>query len=451
MSADLVVIGGGLSGILQALRAAETGRSVVLLERSGWLGGAIRGIRVDESVVDVGAESFSVVSDEFRGLLESWGLADDIVSPEPVSASIVRPEGRIRIPHGVMGVPTGAEALRDSGAFSPDEVNQVVQADQAPFDLADSITVAELVRARLGDAVYRRLVRPVVTGVWGEAADQLDAQLVMPELVHRARQVGSLMQASWQLRHDLPQPGLAVQSLRGGLHTLVSRATELLTDAGVRVEYNTSVTGLRPTESGWVVTAHRDWEATTVCLAVGPELTQSLLASAGMDVGQQDLPTAVTSRIVVASVESAVLDDYPWGSGALIADEVGADIKAFSHINAKWGWWQAVLPPGRHLVRMSMRQAEGSVDDSAQAARRALSEVIGVESGAIRDLVVHDWPDVLSRPHPGASDRLRGLAEQAEQAGLILAGSSIPGSGLLRLARRDLSSRQQKEEYVPVS
>jgi len=451
VSGEIVVIGGGLSGILHALRAAETGRSVVLLERSDRLGGAIRGTRVDGSVVDVGAESFSVVSDEFRGLLERWGLADDIVSAEPVSANIVLPEGRIPIPHGVMGIPTGAEALRDSGAFSPDEINQAVQADQAPFDLPDALSVADLVRARLGDAVYRRLVRPVVTGVWGEAADQLDAQLVMPELVHRARQVGSLMQASWQLRDNLPQPGLAVQSLRGGLHTLVSRAAELLTDAGVRVEYNTSVTGLRATEGGWVVTAQRDWVASTVCLAVGPELTRSLLASAGMDIAQQDLPTAVPSRIVVASVESAILDDHPWGSGALIADEVGAEIKAFSHINAKWGWWQAVLPPGRHLVRMSMRQTEGSVDDSAQAARRALSSVIGVDSGAIRELVVHDWPDVLSRPQPGAADRLRALGEQAEQAGLILAGSSLPGSGLLRLARHDLSSRQQKEEYVPVS
>ena len=450
MTADLIVIGGGFAGILEALRAAESGGSVVLLEQTDQLGGAIRAAQVDGQAVDVGAESFSVVSDEFRSLLEHWGLGDDIVSPEPVGASIISPAGRFAVPHGVMGVPAGAEALRRSGALNSAEVEAALELDLSPFAAERHASVADLVRRRLGDAVYRRLVEPVVTGVYGTSAEQLDANVVMPELVRRAQQTGSLLEASRQLRGDGPSAGLAVQSLRGGLHTLVPRMVDVLTAAGVRIELNSPVTRISRRQGQWSVVANGDWTAPRVCLAVGPAQTVQLLATAEVSAGPSVVAQPVPGTVAVASVQSTVLDDHPWGSGALIADEVAAEAKAFTHINAKWAWWSDALPPGRHLVRISLREPGGRPDIIRGAVERTLTEVMGVEPGAVRGLAIQHWPDVQSRPAPGAKGEQRALADQLRADGLVLSGSSIPGSGLLRLAREITTTRQQKEDYVPV-
>ena len=41
LNADIVVIGGGISGILAAVAAARTGQQVLLAERYGFLGGML--------------------------------------------------------------------------------------------------------------------------------------------------------------------------------------------------------------------------------------------------------------------------------------------------------------------------------------------------------------------------------------------------------------------------
>lgn len=54
MTRDVVVIGGGLSGLTAAVLAAQAGRGVTLVERSGKLGGRARSVYRQGSVLNIG-------------------------------------------------------------------------------------------------------------------------------------------------------------------------------------------------------------------------------------------------------------------------------------------------------------------------------------------------------------------------------------------------------------
>ena len=61
---DVVVVGGGISGLAAARRLTLAGLSVLLVEGSPRLGGKIAGVRLGDLEVDGGAESVLVRSTE---------------------------------------------------------------------------------------------------------------------------------------------------------------------------------------------------------------------------------------------------------------------------------------------------------------------------------------------------------------------------------------------------
>jgi protoporphyrinogen/coproporphyrinogen III oxidase len=76
---DLIVIGGGLTGLTVALRRSRAGAHVVVLESSQRLGGQLHTERVDGFVVEQGAEGFVAGSEAVQTLAEELGVADRLV------------------------------------------------------------------------------------------------------------------------------------------------------------------------------------------------------------------------------------------------------------------------------------------------------------------------------------------------------------------------------------
>ena len=92
---DAVVVGGGLAGITAALRLADAGRSVTLLEARPRLGGAAFSFRRGELSIDNGQHVFLRCCTAYRGLLDRLGVADRVTLQPHLDIPILRADGRI--------------------------------------------------------------------------------------------------------------------------------------------------------------------------------------------------------------------------------------------------------------------------------------------------------------------------------------------------------------------
>lgn len=73
--ADVLVIGAGLAGLVAARSLVDRGLTVTLLDEGTGPGGRLATCRLDDAVLDHGAQFFTVRSDEFSDLVDRWRRA----------------------------------------------------------------------------------------------------------------------------------------------------------------------------------------------------------------------------------------------------------------------------------------------------------------------------------------------------------------------------------------
>lgn len=80
VSANLIrsvaIIGSGVSGLTAAIRLKEAGLNTVIFEKSRGPGGRLAAKRVNDGSIDIGAQYFTIRSDEFRAFLDTYAGQD---------------------------------------------------------------------------------------------------------------------------------------------------------------------------------------------------------------------------------------------------------------------------------------------------------------------------------------------------------------------------------------
>ncbi|GHF04331.1 protoporphyrinogen/coproporphyrinogen oxidase [Pseudolysinimonas yzui] len=375
------VIGGGIAGLLVALRLAEGGHRVTLLEAADRLGGQLAPQRLAGVELDAGAESFATRGTAVTALLTELGLDGDVVIPGGGTAWLHRARGAVPLPAaGVLGIP--------AHPLAPDVVRAIGLAGawRARLDAVlprrvggDATTLGELVEARMGRAVLDALVTPVVRGVYSREPGDLPLAVAAPTLLDRLRQHGSLAAAVAGLRANAPA-GSLVASLRGGMFRLAAALADACRASGVDLRTGVRVDALPP---GRVVLA-----------APAP----------GAAPGR-------TVTVVTLVVRTPLLDGAPRGSGVLVAPGGGVEARALTHLTAKWDWIADAFE-GAHALRLSY---DGVPTDAVAQARRDASTIFGVDLPDPLDSAVRTW----HRPAPETHDD-----------GTLRTGEPVAGSGL---------------------
>jgi squalene-associated FAD-dependent desaturase len=277
-----VVVGGGLAGIAAALRLADAGRDVVLLERRPRLGGAAFSFRRGALVVDNGQHVFLRCCSAYRGLVTRLGADDQVTLQERLDIPVLVPGaarparlGRAR------GVPApahlGAALARYRPLGRPDRARAVRGALALrrldPTDRAlDDRTLGSFLREHgQNDATIERL-----WGIIAVATLNLDPDEASLALAAKVFRTGLLDRA------DAADVGYAAVPL-GELHG--TSAARTLAAAGVEALTSTRVDAIRP---GAVVEATgpdgaRSWRTDTVILATPHE--DAFSAAADLDRG----------------------------------------------------------------------------------------------------------------------------------------------------------------------
>jgi squalene-associated FAD-dependent desaturase len=106
--AETVVIGGGLAGIAAALRLADAGRDVVLLEKRPRLGGETFSFTRAGLSIDNGQHVFLRCCSAYRWLLDRLGVADLVHLQPRLDIPVLRTDGRRGRISRLPGVPAPA-------------------------------------------------------------------------------------------------------------------------------------------------------------------------------------------------------------------------------------------------------------------------------------------------------------------------------------------------------
>jgi protoporphyrinogen/coproporphyrinogen III oxidase len=406
-SADFLIVGGGIGGLVLARRLVLGGYSVILLEAGHQLGGTVARHSVGGIEMDAGAESYATRGGTVEKLAKSLGLADDIVEPNPEGAWLQPAAGpAFRLPeNSLLGIPGSPLASDVTAVIGMRAALRAYAETLWPGTYgAKATTLGELVRLRMGEAVLKQLVRPIARGVHSADADDLLLEQVAPGLRSAMVRTGSLARAVLELRQTSARAGSAVAGIRGGIVRLVDELAADLERFGVDVRLDARATGLE-----------RD------SLLVGStRLSGRVLIAAP---GQFGDPSDRGHRVVIATlvVDQPLLDAAPRGTGVLAAESApGISARALTHSTAKWRWL-AELAEGRHVLRLSYDDAG---DNLAEVARADAAALLGVPipASAVLDFDRVEW----YRPNrytPSPDD-------------IPVAGESIAGAGLASVVAR---------------
>lgn len=440
---DRIVIGAGISGLLAARRALARGETVLLLERSQRIGGSLKPITlgacagITPVTVDAGAEAFSVVRPDVFKLLHELGMEAEIVAPRTAGSHIVfNDQLRYRIPHGILGIPASLDDPELARIMSPAASAQARIQDALPVQLRPGMSVAELVTERLGEDFVTKLVDPVLYGVHGTTARFVTAHTVLEEVLRVMPTAGSLCAAVAQVRRAHPRPGSALASLRGGMHRLPQTLFTAASQAGAQLMLSSPVQTAHQIADTWQVsTGHRTFTSAHLTVATGASI-ETLFDKNGAPQFRDHIPAncsvlrtagppsaATATAVVFALVTSKKLDTHPLDNGALAAASQ-TTARATTHVNAKWAWVDAQLPPEHHIVRLSYGNY-GAPATSAlmRTAKDDIERLYEVSDVCVQETQIVHWPHALSRPgeaKPGAHTHVN-----AEHCGPIVSGNGV--------------------------
>ena len=441
-------MGAGIAGLAAgaAVRRAAPDVEVVVLDASPVAGGKLALAEVGGVRVDVGAESMLNRRPEATALAREVGLGDRLVHPASITASLWSRGRLLAMPRTLMGVPTDARLLADSGVLSEPGVARVAEEpDLPPTSIGDrDVSIGWLVEQRFGREVVDRLVEPLLGGVYAGHAHELSARAAGPQVVALLGQDRSMLRAAARataLVSDVP----VFAGLVGGLGQLPAAVA-----AAARLDVRTGCTvrGLSRTVSdGWQLTVGSTREpeilhADAVVVATPAHPAGRLLADVAPVASVELSGIEYASMAVVTLAVRA--GDLPAteGSGFLVPPVDGRAVKAATFSFAKWDWVRQAGLDGLHrpgdvlLLRCSIgrHREEGllqrSDEELVTLARADLADAIGLRARPL-DAHVQRWGGALPQYAVGHVDRVRRIRDAvAAVPGLAVCGAAYDGLGL---------------------
>lgn len=439
---DVVVVGGGISGLAAARELAEVGLDVVLLEATMQLGGKIAAADLGGLRVDVGAESVLVRRPEAPALISALGLDERLVHPTAAAAQVFVDGRAVPVPPSAMGVPGDIEAM--AGLLTPAGLERARREPSLPAPaFATDVAIGAVVDERFGPEVTDRLLEPLLGGVYAGHARRLSFEAVNGSLFAAAREGGPLSGHAVSSRRSGTGPVFG--GLDGGITTLVEALGRDLERRGVKVRRLSVVQELTASGDGGfevLLGAPRDpWRihARAVVLATPAAPSARLLGdSLGIAAATRLAATPYASMAVVAL---AVREVDPVGSGLLVPPGQLPTIKAVTHSSNKWAWVadaaEAELGSGVHIVRASVGRlgeehllqiGDAELTDRTVAELRTLP---GWDRVAVMSSTVQRWGGGLPQYEVGHRDLVARLrSELAGHRGLAVCGAAYDGVGI---------------------
>ena len=247
---DVLIIGGGISGLATAWWLAQAGISVQVWEADKCIGGKIKSDQQDGYLTEQAASLLMNFRPEVSQLVQASGL--DAVKTQRTSQARAR---RYLLHRGqLQALPMRIGGMLTSPLWSLRGKLRLLLEPFIPASGHDDESVSQFIRRRLGNEMLEKAMEPFVAGTLSADPDLASAGATLPRLTTLERRFGSITVGV--LVHKLLRRRTACStdtfSFRGGMSTLTQ---SLACAPGIQILSNRRVQDLAPCRGGWRVTA----------------------------------------------------------------------------------------------------------------------------------------------------------------------------------------------------
>ncbi len=193
-SAQVVVIGGGISGLACALRLQQLGVPAMLLEANDRPGGLIGTVERNGFLFESGPQSFQG-TETLLGLIRDLGIESELCKADPRAPRFVLRHGRLQ------KIPMTPQKILSSSLLGMGSRWRIVsEAFGRTRPPAEDESVAQFVRRKFGHEILEYLVSPFVSGVYAGDPEKLSLRAAFPTLEEWERQYGSILRGAMKSR-----------------------------------------------------------------------------------------------------------------------------------------------------------------------------------------------------------------------------------------------------------
>jgi oxygen-dependent protoporphyrinogen oxidase len=444
-----IVVGGGVSGLAAAYLLREKARAqgveleVQLLEKEERLGGKIWSIKADGFLCEWGPNGFL---DNKPQTLE---LCQRLKADRQLLRSNDNARKRFIYSGGMLHqLPENGPAFLKSKLISwPGKLRLAMEpfASKAPMEVDE--TLAAFGRRRLGEEALRKLIAPMVSGIFAGDPETMSLASCFPRIAELETQYGSLIMAMIKLAKQKKKekaagkavasaagPGGILTSFREGIQTLTDILATALGSSAIASGQEVLRVSKAVSSPYRVTTASGDLEADVVILATpayaGSGMLQELDPYMAHALGE--IPYSSMTVVCFGYDRRRITQDLN-GFGYLIPKE-----EKMNTLGTLWdsSIFQNRAPQGKVLLRSMLGGAcfPGYIklSDSEVSARvqADLKTIMGIrDEPSFTRIFRHE--QAIPQYTVGHGHRLEMLEEKLRQhPGLFLTGNSYRGIGL---------------------
>ncbi len=439
VTADVVIVGGGIAGLAAAHALAKAKVSFALVEAQPRFGGVIATAREGGFLLEGGPDSMLAQKPEAIALCRELGLGDRLVptNPERRTVFVLHRRTLHPLPEGmVLAIPTRIAPFVKSGLFSwPGKLRMGLDLVLPRRRERADESIASFLRRRFGQEAVDRLGEPLLAGIHAGDPERLSIRGTFPRFAELEDRYGSLIRGMLSAAPPkrLGPPPAAFYSLAGGLGELVDALVAALPQGSLLRGH--AVRALSRDDAGFEIELDdQRLAARAVLMAVPAPHAAPLVAGLA--------PEAARALAGVSFASSATVllgyrrDDvaHPLdGYGMVIPITEGLRTSAFSFFSTKF---PGRAPEGHVLMRGFVGGVRDpavlELDDAAlvDLVVREMTPVIGLRGAPVLTRVFR-WPRGTPQLEVGHLERMAALERTlAAVPGLFLTGAGIRGTGL---------------------
>jgi protoporphyrinogen/coproporphyrinogen III oxidase len=427
MTVDVVVIGGGVSGLAAAYDLKQRGHSVVVLERQTLTGGNAVSEHRDGFLMEHGPSTMNAhvpAAEEISRKLDLENQRCDL--GDGIRRRYLVAKGKLA------GIPMSPLGFMTSGYLSPLAKLRMLADLLLPHRSdGEEETVMDFCSRRFGKEFAERIIDPMIAGIYGGRASALSVEAIFPKLVSFEEKYGSVSLGMMHRRREGGKmPGTRLFSWRDGIATLPRTLAQHL-QGSIRTGVTVRRIVLSP--EGFAVDLDKQGRlhAKSVVVATQAHVASQLIAEIDPD-------GAAAAENIQAPPLAVVFLGYPRQNVAHPLDGLGFLMSASEKRDILGAQFCSTMFPGRapdgqiavsayiggarspHLARLS-------ATDLIELARSEFRQLIGATGDPTVAHVRH-WPVGLPQYALGHQRLVEVLESTDErQPGLFMTGNYFAG------------------------